>query len=576
MDELLKMYDQKMSEFAEGDIVRGRVLQVNPNEVVLDFGYKSEGLLPIHEVTDLQGNVTVKQGDEMDVYIERLENTTGNAVLSREKAARVVIWDKIEEAFRNNTPVTGRVADKVKGGLSVDIGGIKAFLPGSLIDVRPVKNLDVLRGKEFPFKVVSFDKKRNNVVLSRRAIVEVEQNERKKVTFEHLQEGKSTHGIVKNITDYGVFVDLGGVDGLLHITDISWGRVGHPSEFFNIGDEIEVVVLKFDPASERVSLGYKQRTPDPWLDVVERYPLGSKVSGKVVSLTDYGAFVELEEGVEGLIHISEMSWTRKVRPSKLLNVGDQVEAIVSDVNVPNRRISLSLKALEQNPWETVSDRYPVGAVVTGKVRNLTDFGAFVELEEGIDGLVHISDMSWNRRLKHPSEVLKKGDSVTARVINVDAENQRLSLSVKEFVPNEWDEFVKDMHVGTEVTGTITKITDFGLFIQLADGVEGLAHVSEVVTRDAKAKLDKVFQVGEAVRARVIKIDQADKKIGLSMRDVEPLTDEEKQQVAAEHAQQEMQAEQAAQHSEPEPTQEPTKEPTQEQEPQAAADEPTAE
>jgi small subunit ribosomal protein S1 len=518
MEDLLRMYDEKMSEFSEGDIVRGRVLKIRPSEVVVDIGYKSEGLIPIQEVTDLEGNVEVRQGEELDVHIERLEDPSGYVLLSREKAKRLAVWDRIEETFREERPVTGRVIDRVKGGLSVDVGGIKAFLPGSLVDVKPIRNLDSLKGKELEFKIVSFDKKRNNIVLSRRAIVEVEYVEKKKQTLSQLEEGKVTHGAVKNITDYGVFVDLGGIDGLLHITDISWGRVNHPSEFFNVGDEIDVVVLKFDPDAERVSLGYKQRRPDPWLDVAERYPIGSKVSGKVVSVTDYGAFVELEEGVEGLIHISEMSWTRRVRPSKVVNAGDQVEAIVSDVNVANRRISLSLKALESNPWDTISERYPVGAVVTGRVRNLTDFGAFVEVEEGIDGLIHISDMSWSRRLKHPSEVLKKGDSVEARVINVDGEHQRLSLSIKEFVPNEWDEYARGVQTGEVVTGTISKITDFGLFIRLADGVEGLAHISEV-DREGKDKLESVFRPGEQVRARIIKVDWTDKKIGLSLRDV---------------------------------------------------------
>jgi small subunit ribosomal protein S1 len=439
----------------------------------------------------------------------------------------MLVWDRIEAAFKADQPISGTVVDRVKGGLSVDVGGVKAFLPGSLIDTKPVKNLDALRGHEYKFKIVSFDKKRTNVVLSRRAIVEAEHAHQKTETFSKLEEGKLTHGTVKNITDYGVFVDLGGVDGLLHITDISWGRVNHPSEYFNVGDEIEVVVLKFDPAAERVSLGYKQKSQDPWTDVVERYPLGSKVKGKVVSLADYGAFVELEEGVEGLIHVSEMSWTKKVRnPSKLLNVGDEVEAVVSDVNVANRRISLSLKALEQNPWETIGERYPVGAVITGKVRNLTDFGAFVEVEEGIDGLIHISDMSWNRRLKHPSEVLKKGDTVQARVINVDGENQRLSLSIREFLPNEWENFAKVHNVGEEVIGTIAKITDFGLFIRLPEGVEGLAHVSEV-QRDGKVKLDKIFKPGDPIRARIIKIDPNERKIGLTTRDVEPLSEEER-------------------------------------------------
>ena len=531
MDELLDMYDRKMSNFAEGDIIRGRVLKVIGTEVVIDIGYKSEGVLPVHEVTGYDGQITVKPGDELDVFIERLENNSGYIVLSREKAERMLVWDRIEAAFKADEPISGRVVERVKGGLAVDVGGVKAFLPGSLIDTKPVKNLDSLRGHEYKFKIVSFDKKRNNIVLSRRAIVEVEQAAAKADTFSRLQEGQHTHGAVKNITDYGVFVDLGGVDGLLHITDVSWGRVNHPSEYFNVGDEIEVVVLKFDPAAERVSLGYKQKTQDPWTDVVQRYPLGSKVHGRVVSLTDYGAFIELEEGVEGLIHVSEMSWTKKVRnPSKLLTMGAEVDAVVTDVNVQNRRISLSLKALEQNPWDTIAERYPIGAVITGKVRNLTDFGAFVEVEDGIDGLIHISDMSWNRRLKHPNEVLKKGDPVQARVINVDGENQRLSLSIKEFLPNEWDNFAKAHNVGDEVIGNVAKITDFGLFVRVADGVEGLAHISEI-SRDPKAKLDRNFTVGEPVRVRIIKIDWTDKKIGLSTRDVAALTEAE----IAEHA-----------------------------------------
>jgi small subunit ribosomal protein S1 len=527
MDELLDIYDRKMTHFNEGDIVRGRVLKVTPSEVVVDIGYKSEGLLPISEVTGYDGKVKIKPGDELDVFLDRLEDPSGYVVLSREKAERMLVWDRIEGAFKNDQPISGRVIDRVKGGLSVDVGGVKAFLPGSLIDTKPIKNLDSLRGHDYNFKIVSFDKKRNNVVLSRRAIVEVEQAAQKKETFGRLQEGQVTHGIVKNITDYGVFVDLGGVDGLLHITDISWGRVNHPSEYFNVADEIEVVVLKFDPAAERVSLGYKQKSQDPWSDVVDRYPLGTKVHGKVVSLTDYGAFVELEEGVEGLIHVSEMSWTKKVRnPSKLLQLGGEVDAVITDINLQNRRISLSLKALEQNPWDTIAERYPVGSVISGKVRNITDFGAFVEVEEGIDGLIHISDMSWNRRLKHPGEVLKKGDTVQARVINVDGDNQRLSLSVKEFLPNEWDAFAKDHHVGDEVLGTVAKVTDFGLFVRVADGVEGLAHVSEL-QRDPKQRIETTYTVGEPIRARIIKMDTGEKKIGLSTRDVTPLTESER-------------------------------------------------
>jgi small subunit ribosomal protein S1 len=554
MEELLSLYDK--STLTEGEIVTGRVLKVTPSDIVVDVGYKSEGLLPVGEVTGYDGQVRVKRGDDLEVFIERLEDPSGYVILSREKAARMRVWDDIEAAFKAEQPISGRVIDRVKGGLSVDVGGVKAFLPGSLVDTKPIKNLDSLRGQEHKFKIVSFDKKRSNVVLSRRAIVEVEHAEQKQHTFQRLEEGKLTHGIVKNITDYGVFVDLGGVDGLLHITDISWGRVNHPSEYFNVGDEIEVVVLKFDPAAERVSLGYKQKSPDPWSDVAVRYPLGTKVHGRVVSLTDYGAFVELEEGVEGLIHVSEMSWTKKIRnPSKLLSIGSEVEAVVADVNVPNRRISLSLRALEQNPWETVAERYPVGSVISGRVRNLTDFGAFVEVEEGIDGLIHISDMSWNRRIKHPTEVLKKGDTVQARVVNVDADNQRLSLSVREFLPNDWDEFAKTHHISDEVIGIVSKITDFGLFVRLADGVEALAHISEI-PREGKTKLDRMYQPGDPVRARIIKIDPGERKIGLTLRDVAPLTDEERAEHAAPAA---VHHAAAVHHEPPQPEHEPTPE-----------------
>lgn len=518
MEDLLRIYDEKIAEFTEGDIIKGRIIKIRPSEVVVDIGYKSEGIIPIAEVTGFDGTVQVSQGEEIDVSIERLEDSSGYVLLSREKARRLAVWDELEKAQRDELVVHGRILDRVKGGLAVDLGGVRAFLPGSLVDVRPVRNLDTFRNTDSEFKIVSLDRKRNNVVLSRKAVLEVEHNRKKTETFSRIREGDVTHGAVKNITDYGVFVDLGGVDGLLHITDISWGRINHPSEVFNVGDEIDVMVLKFDPEHERVSLGFKQRRPDPWSDVDVRYPIGSRVSGRVVSLTDYGAFVELEEGVEGLIHISEMSWTRRVRPSKILKQGDTVETVVADVNVPARRISLSLRALENNPWSTIAERYPVGATVSGRVRNLTDFGAFVEVEEGIDGLVHISDMSWTRRLKHPSEVLKKGDAVTARVINIDPDAQRLSLSIKEFVPNEWDEFAQHTHVGDEVIGEVAKITDFGLFVRVAEGIEGLAHVSEI-DRPGRMKLEQMFNPGDLVRVRVIKLDPAEHRIGLSLRDV---------------------------------------------------------
>jgi len=510
-------------ELSEGDIVTGHVMDLRPADILVDIGYRTDGLLPRSELA-----AGVNRGDSIDVMIVRLDGPSGFVLLGAKGLAAQRAWEEIERAYQAADTVTGRIVERVKGGLSVDLDGIKAFLPGSLIDTRPIKNQDTLLGQESGFKIVAFDKKRNNVVVSRRAIIEVEQATRKAETLAHLQEGHLTHGIVKNITDYGVFVDLGGVDGLLHITDISWGRVNHPTEYFNVGDKVEVMVLKFDPVAERVSLGYKQKSLDPWLDVAERYPIGAKVRGRVVSLTDYGAFLELEDGVEGLVHVSEMSWTKKIRnPSKLLSIGSEVEAVVSEVNVSSRRIALSMRALEQNPWDTIAERYPIGSVVSGRVRNMTDFGAFLEVEDGIDGLIHISDMSRNRRLKHPSEVLKKGDTVQARVISVDAENQRLSLSIREFMPNEWDNYAKVHSVGDEVVGTVAKITDFGIFIRLADGVEGLVHVSEI-PREAKQKLDKIFQPGEPQRARIIKIDESEKKIGLSLQNVQPLTEEERQ------------------------------------------------
>jgi small subunit ribosomal protein S1 len=453
-------------------------------------------------------------GRELPFAIAAIDDEKRRVFLSR-MLSEYESWRAVIQAYRSDRPIKGRVTDLIKGGLSVDVDGIKAFLPGSLIDTKPIRDLDTLRDHEYKFKIVSFDRKRNNLVLSRRAILEIEQAAQKAETLGRLQEGKLTHGIVKNITDYGVFVDLGGIDGLLHITDISWARVTHPSEYFKLGDEIEVLVLRFDPAAERVSLGYKQKGADPWDTVAQRYPVGTVISGRVSKLADFGAFVEIEEGVEALIHVSEMSWTKKVQPSKLLKVDDKVEAVVTGIDVPKRRLALSMKALEKNPWDAVAQRYPVGSVISGRVRNLTDFGAFVEIEDGIDGLIHISDMSWNRRIKHPHEVLKKDDKVQARVTKIDSDNQRLTLSIKEFLPNKWEDFANAHNVGDEIVGTIAKITDFGLFIRVDDGVEGLVHVSEV-PRDSNTRLGKLFNIGEEVLVRIIKIDFAENKIGLSM------------------------------------------------------------
>jgi small subunit ribosomal protein S1 len=521
--QLVAMYDDSMRNLNEGEIVVGRVIGVTENDVIIDVGYKSEGLVPKGEFLDRDGNLKVKIGDEVDVLLEKTEDQEGHVLLSRQKAERLRRWTDIETAFRDGTIVQGRVLDRIKGGLTVDVG-LRAFLPGSLVDIKPVKNLESLKGEELQFKVISIDRRRNNIVLSRKAVLEREYAEKKAETLKRLEAGARLSGVVKNITDYGVFIDLGGIDGLLHITDISWGRVNKPSDHFSVGDEVEVVVLKFDPETERVSLGYKQKSEDPWTLVDKKYPPGSRVRGTVVSLVDYGAFVEIEEGVEGLIHVSEMSWTKKVvNPAKLLNVGDVVEAIVSELDMDQRRISLSLRQTERNPWEELADHFPVGSIIEGRVRNLTDFGAFVEILEGIDGLIHVSDMSWTKRVKHPSEVLKKGDLVRARITNIDIDNQRVSLSIKEFMPNEWDDFVSGHRVDDILTGRVVNITDFGLFIDIYQGLEGLAHVSEI---EAAGRLDDYFQVGQWVHARILRIEEDDKKVGLSMRGVLQPTDEE--------------------------------------------------
>jgi small subunit ribosomal protein S1 len=521
---LVAMYDESMRNLNEGEIVTGRVIALTGDEVIVDVGYKSEGLVARSEFTDRDGNLTVAVGDEVDVLLEKAEDQEGHVLLSRQKAERLKRWTDIEAAYRDGSIINGRVVDRIKGGLTVDVG-LRAFLPGSLVDIKPVKNLESMRGEELQFKVISLDRRRNNIVLSRKAVLEKEFAKRKAETLKKLEPGARLPGVVKNITDYGVFIDLGGIDGLLHITDISWGRVNHPSEHFAVGDEVEVVILKFDPETERVSLGYKQKSEDPWNLVDKKYPPGSRVHGRVVSLVDYGAFVEIEEGVEGLIHVSEMSWTKKVvNPAKLLSVDDEVEAIVSELDMDQRRISLSLRQTERNPWEELGDTFPVGSIIEGKVRNLTDFGAFVEITEGIDGLIHVSDMSWTKRVKHPSEVLKKGDTVKARITHIDADNQRVSLSIKEFMPNEWEDFLKEHKVGDTVTGKVVNVTDFGLFIDIYEGLEGLAHVSEIDVPGGR--LEDHFEVGEWVNARILRIEDHEKKVGLTMRGVlQPTADE---------------------------------------------------
>jgi small subunit ribosomal protein S1 len=531
---LLDLYDESMRNLTEGEIVPGRVIGVTSNSVIVDVGYKSEGLIPVEEFTDREGRLTVAVGEEVDVLLEKTEDLEGHVLLSRIKAQRMRRWTEVERAYKDGRVIKGRITDRIKGGLTVDVG-LRAFLPGSLVDIKPVKNLESLRGQEMEFKVISLDRRRNNIVLSRKAVLETELVKKKAETLKKLEEGARLKGVVKNITDYGVFIDLGGIDGLLHITDISWGRVNHPSEHFSVGDEVEVVILKFDPETERVSLGYKQKGDDPWTLVDKKYPIGSRVRGRVVSLVDYGAFVEIEEGVEGLIHVSEMSWTKKVvNPAKILEVGDEVEAIVSELDMDQRRISLSLRQTERNPWEELADTHPEGTVIEGKVRNLTEFGAFVEITEGIDGLIHVSDMSWTKRVKHPSEVLKKGDVVRARITNIDVENQRVSLSIKEFMPNEWDDFARHHKVGDVLSGRIVNVTDFGLFIDIYNGLEGLAHVSEIDIPGG-AKLEDRFAVGDYVRTRILRIEEDEKKVGLSMRGVTQPSPNEVSEMKAEAA-----------------------------------------
>ncbi len=502
----------------EGDVMKGTVLKITRTDVIVDVGFKSEGVIPLTEFLDANGQVTVKPGEIIDVLLEHREDMEGIVRLSHERAKRMRVWDDIEKAHNEQSIIKGIVLERVKGGLSVDIG-VKAFLPGSQIDIKPIKNLESLRGQEIACKVIKMNKKRGNIVLSRKVVLEEENLKRRTTTLENLQEGAVVNGAIKNLTDYGVFVDLGGVDGLLHISDISWGRPASPQETFHVGQEISVKVLKFDRDKGRVSLGLKQMFPDPWVEFGKQYPVNSRVKGKVVNLTDYGAFVEVGEGVEGMIHVSEMSWSKRVKhPSKILNVGDVVEVAVLDMNIPERKLSLGLKQTEPDPWETLTSRYPVGTVVEGRVRNLTDFGAFIEVEEGIDGLVHVSDLSWTKRIKHPSEVLKKGDLVRAVIMNIDAENRRLSLGLKQLQAEPFQEFSEKHQVGGVVRGKVTRSTSFGAFVDLGNGLEGLCHFSEFDEKEKRQeKSETTVEVGKEYDFKIIKLSPEDHKIGLSQR-----------------------------------------------------------
>ncbi|HWQ55287.1 MAG TPA: 30S ribosomal protein S1 [Bryobacteraceae bacterium] len=511
---------------AEGEILQGTVLKVTSKEVIVDFGYKSEGLVPVEQFQTAGGAVTVQVGDAVDVMIDHGEPVEGYVLLSHAKAARVRVWDNLEKAFQEQLILSGHVLGRVKGGLSVDVG-VKAFMPGSQADPRPVHNLEMFVGQDIPVKVIKLNRRRGNVVVSRKLAVEQEITERKSATLDHIEEGSVVTGVIKNLTDYGAFVDMGGIDGLLHVTDMSYGRVGHPSEIVHVGDEVTVKVLKFDKQKERVSLGMKQLAPDPWETVHERYAVNTRVIGRVVNVTDYGAFVELEAGVEGLIHITEMTWSRRMKhPSKVVKPGDQVEAVVLEVQPKDRRISLGLKQLEPNPWTTVDERYSVGSVVEGRVRNMTDFGAFVEIEEGIDGLVHVSDISWTKRIKHPSEVLKKGQLVQAVILNIDAKGHRLSLGIKQLQPDAWETYFQNQQVGDVVHGRVCRLASFGAFVELAEGVEGLCHFSEVPGfTGRKGAQEPPLAVGQEFDFKIIKMSEAEKKIGLSLRAV--AEDEEK-------------------------------------------------
>lgn len=514
--DLTEAYEASFKNIVEGEVVEGTVIAVTEKEVVVDIGYKSEGIIPISEFYDESGRANVNPGDRISVFLEQAEDMDGHIVLSRLKAKHMKVWDEIERAYREQTVIKGRVIERIKGGLAVDIG-VRAFLPGSQVDLRPVRNLDSLKGEELAMKVIKVNKKRGNIVLSRKAVLEEQLERERKRILEGLEEGKIVEGTVKNITDYGAFIDLGGVDGLLHITDMSWGRINHPSEMFSVGQRIRVKVIKFDKEEGRVSLGFKQLTDDPWSHAAYKYPKGARVHGKVVSLTDYGAFIELEPGVEGLIHVSEMSWNKRIKhPSKILNVGDTVEAVILDIEPEARKISLGLKQTEPNPWEAIKEKYAIGSVVSGRVRNITDFGAFVEIEEGIDGLVHVSDISWSKRIKHPSEVLKKGDRVEAVVLGIDVENQKLSLGIKQLEPGRWEDFFASHQVGDVVRGRIARITNFGLFVELREGIEGLCHVSELDEKRVE-KPEEHFSVGQEIEAKIIKLNPAEKKIGLSLK-----------------------------------------------------------
>jgi small subunit ribosomal protein S1 len=511
-----------------GDVLVGRVLLITRDSVIIDINYKCEGQVPLAEFFDSEGHTAVKEGDEVDVYFEGTETENGTVMLSHAKAEKYKVWRELDKAFQAETPVEGVVLGKVKGGLKVDIG-VPAFLPGSHVDIRPARNLDRYVGQRGRFQILKFNRARGNVVVSRRSVLERERASLKEQTLKVLEEGVILEGTVKNITDYGAFIDLGGIDGLLHITDMAWGRLQHPSEVLKVGDKVKVVVLKYDAERERVSLGMKQIMPDPWTKVAEAYPPGTRIKGKVVSVTDYGAFVEIEKGVEGLIHVSEMSWSKRaVHPSKVVNPGDVVEVQVLGVDEGNRRISLGLKQTEANPWEELAQKHPIGSTVKGKVKSITDFGVFVEIEPGIDGLVHISDLSWTKKIRHPSEVCKKGDEIEATVLGIDVENERVSLGVKQLAADPWSTVAERYPLNTRIHGKVSSVADFGVFVEIEEGIEGLIHISQL-SNERVDKPSSLYKVDDELDALVVQVDPKERRIGLSIKAVKQHEEREEMQ-----------------------------------------------
>jgi small subunit ribosomal protein S1 len=515
--ELEKYLNSDFDEVQEGSIISGEVVKITPNYVLVDVSFKSEGQIPVEEFQDSNGNLTVQEGDKVDVYVVSKDEVEGAITLSYERARRFKLLDELEKLMEENGTIRAPIIRRIKGGYQVDLGGIIAFLPGSHVDLRPVPDMDALVGQEFDFRVLKINRRRSNIIVSRRVLLEEEREKKREELLSTLAEGQVVKGKVKNITEYGVFIDLGGVDGLLHITDMSWKRIKHPKEMVQLGDELELKVISFDPKEKKVSLGLKQLVPDPWENITERFPVGTKLKGKVTNLVDYGAFVELGDGVEGLVHISEMSWTRKLRhPSQMVKVGDEVEVVILGVDAERKRISLGMKQVNPNPWDIVTEKYPEGTILEAPIKNITEFGLFIGIEDGIDGLIHVSDISWTKKIRHPKELYKVGDIVRAKVLTVDKENEKFTLGIKQLTEDPWLEVPDRYPVGTTVIGKLTNITDFGLFVEVEEGIEGLVHVSEMSRKKIKNPKE-VFQEGQEIRAKVIHVSADERRLGLSIK-----------------------------------------------------------